>query len=97
MFVECNLELHTAEGPSSDCVDTQTSDCVEVTVVSIQKTYHHTIPSFSAITFDLKHGWITADDDLYMFFNQGVDSPDFGLVNLPVQAKVIKAFLVDVS
>ena len=87
-----------AEGPSSDCVDTQTSNCVEVTVLSIQKTYHYTIPSFSAITLELKRGRIRADDDLYdVFFNQGVDSPDFGLVNLPVQAKFIKACLVDVS
>ena len=53
--------------------------------------------SFPAITLELKCGQIRADDDWYdVFFNQGIGI-DFGLVNLPVQTKVIKACLVDVS
>ncbi len=71
----------------------------EVTVLGIKRSYRYTIPSFSAITLNLKHVCIRTDEDegavfLDVFFNE---MPANFSVTVPMQARITSACIVDVS
>lgn len=89
-----------AEGLDT-CVDGPTTSIyMEITLLSMQGTYHYTISSFSAITLTLKLTRIRESEEGTMYnvvINQSADCPDLGSINLPTQANILKACSVDVS